>query len=127
MTPNESNDSLGGLFVTYPRTSTLFPLLHLCTHLTSLTTRQVLFFVPRMDPLITHHLNTHPASYYNSLGGHLVTHHLKTPPTSRFDSSGGLFGPTTLSQPHYATPNESNDSLGVFTTLLHSTTPNESI
>ena len=80
-----------------------------------------------MSPLVTHHLNTHPASYYDSLGGHLVTHHLKTPPMSCFDSSGSLFGPTTSSQPHYATPNESNDSLGVFTTLLHSTTPNESI
>ena len=112
MTPNESNDSLGGLF---PAPPPIFPLLHLCTHPTSLTTHRVLFFAPRMDPLITHHLNTHPASYYDLLCGHLVTHHLKTPLTSRFDSSDGLFGPTTSSQqPHYATPNESNDSLGVF-------------
>ena len=99
-------------------------------------TRQVAFLAPPPRPS---HIMQHPTSP-TTCWVFLRPSCILQPPTSRFDLLGGLFPlllslhpPTssrpcpTSSQPHYATPNESNDLLGVFTTLLHSTTPNESI
>ena len=140
-TPNKSNDSLGVFY---------YPPAFYDPQRVDLTHWVIFFPSPcpsTLPPCLSHappprpsHVMQHPTSP-TTRWVFLRPSCILQPPMSRFDSLGGLFllswylhplssslHPPTSSQPCFATPNKSLDSLGgFFLPLLPSTTPNESI